>query len=78
MFQFNPRGLLVPETIIPASLAEFKEEFSVKLNTGKRKELFEQYELYCSGLKDICGNAALTQWVDGSYISQAKILLILI
>jgi translation initiation factor 6 (eIF-6) len=45
MLDFNQRGLLIPETIIKSDMEEFKNEFSVKLNEGKREELFNQYQL---------------------------------
>jgi hypothetical protein len=72
MLKFNFRGLLVPETIISSSIEELENEFVIKLNDGKRKELFEQYKLYCKNLKAFYGNKTLIQWVDGSYVTKNK------
>jgi hypothetical protein len=72
MLEFNYKGLLIPETIIKSTLDEFKNEFSIKLNTGKREDLFNQYQLYCENLKALCGNRPLIQWIDGSYVTQNK------
>jgi hypothetical protein len=72
MIVLNPRGLLIPETIIPSTLSEFEVEFSVKLSDGKRKELFDQFKLYCDNLKTVCDNKAIVQWIDGSYVTKSK------
>ena len=72
MLEFNQKGLLIPEAIITSSLDEFKNEFSIKLNDGKREELFNQYQQYCKDLKELCDNSELTQWIDGSYVTQSK------
>lgn len=72
MLKFNFRGLLIPETIISSSVEELENEFAIKLNGGKRKELFEKYKLYCKNLKAFYGNKILIQWVDGSYVTQNK------
>jgi hypothetical protein len=72
MLKFNFRGLLVPETIISSSMEELENEFAIKLNEGKRTELFEQYKLCCKNLKAFYGNKILIQWVDGSYVTQTK------
>ena len=72
MLEFNLKGLLIPETIIPSTLSELKNEFAVKLNDGDREHLFIQYQLYCKDIKEICGNNALIQWIDGSYTTKNK------
>ena len=72
MLEFNLRGLLVPETIISSSMEELENEFAIKPNNEKRRELFEQYKLYCKNLKAIYGDMLLIQWVDGSYVTQNK------
>ena len=72
MLKFNFRGLLTPETIISSSVEELESEFAIKLDDGKRKELFEQYKLYCKNLKTFYGNKILIQWVDGSYVTRTK------
>ncbi|WDF78458.1 hypothetical protein PQ469_00370 [Mucilaginibacter sp. KACC 22773] len=72
MIVFNTRGLLIPETIIPSTLSEFEVEFAVKLSDGKRKELFDQFKLYCNNLKAVCDNKAIVQWIDGSYFTKSK------
>jgi len=72
MIVFNHRGLLIPETIIPSTLSEFEVEFAVKLSDGKRKELFDQFKLYCNDLKAVCGNKPIVQWIDGSYVTKSK------
>lgn len=53
-------------------MEELENEFVIKLNNGKRKELFEQYKLYCKNLKAFYDNKILIQWVDGSYVTQNK------
>jgi hypothetical protein len=72
MLEFNSKRLLIPETIIKSTSEEFKNEFAVKLAEGKRALLFEQYKLYCADLKEICGNSPITQWIDGSYVTQNR------
>jgi len=53
-------------------MEELEYEFAIKLNDGKRKELFEQYKLYCKNLKIFYNNKILIQWVDGSYVTKSK------
>ena len=72
MLTFNQKGLLIPETIIHSSLDEFEREFAIKLSEGKRRELFEQYKIYCNELKIVCNNKAIVQWIDGSYVTKSK------
>ncbi|HZY39184.1 MAG TPA: hypothetical protein VFE53_21155 [Mucilaginibacter sp.] len=63
---------MIPETIISSSIEELEHEFVIKLNDEKRKELFEQYKLYCKNLKALYGNKILIQWIDGSYVTLRK------
>lgn len=35
----------------------------------ERSKLFQEYLNYCRDLKELCYNAQLTQWVDGSFAS---------
>ncbi|TFF36006.1 DUF6932 family protein [Mucilaginibacter psychrotolerans] len=72
MFDFNQRGLLIPETTIACSLAAFEAEFVIRPNIEKRRYLFEQYKLYCNDLKVVCGNSDIKQWIDGSYVTKNK------
>ena len=72
MFQFNSRALLIPEGIITTTIEEFEKEFVIKPGDEKRKQLFHQYQSYCDRLKAICGNVALTQWINGSYTTKNK------
>ncbi len=72
MLQFNSKGLLIPETVIPSILEEFELEFVIKPDNEKRRGLFHQYQSYCDNLKTICGNISLTQWVNGSFTTKSK------
>ncbi|HEY9197154.1 MAG TPA: hypothetical protein VIM77_12845 [Mucilaginibacter sp.] len=72
MFTFNHRGLLVPETIIISSVDEFEKQFVINLYGDNRQKLFERYKTYCADLKRVCSNQAITQWIDGSYVTKAR------
>jgi hypothetical protein len=72
MFNFNQRGLLIPEAVIHCTIEEFENEFVTKFSIGKRRDLFERFKLYNEDLKIACNNAELTQWIDGSYVTKNK------
>jgi hypothetical protein len=72
MITFNERGLLTPSTIISCAIEEFAYEFAVKLTSERRVHLMNQYRLFCSDLKDLCGGGNAFQWIDGSFVTKTK------
>jgi hypothetical protein len=70
MLKFNDEGLLVPPSVIPSTLNEFKDFFVIDSPENSRKLLFEQYKLYTNDLKDVCGDGTLRQWIDGSFVTK--------
>lgn len=70
MLVFNHSGLLVPDTLIPSTFEELKEEFVKKNFTEKRQQIFNNYEKYNINFKNNCNLNELHQWVNGSFVSK--------
>jgi len=71
MLVFNHSGLLVPDTLIPATFQQLENEFVTNIPTDKRKTIFENYLKYTEDFKK-ASNVTLHQWVNGSFISKKK------
>lgn len=63
---FTNRGLITPNTNVPATLSEFENVFASGMSV-RRRELFKGYQTYLTHLQAILGNAPFIQWVDGSF-----------
>lgn len=61
MIVFNHSGLLVPDTLIPSTFEELKEEFVKKNFTEKRQQIFNNYEKYNINFKNNCNLNELHQ-----------------
>ncbi len=67
MLKFNSSGLLVPAKNIKSTVPELKETFAINIT---RNQLFQNYIAYTASLKELCNNETLTQWIDGSFVTQ--------
>ncbi|MFH6992417.1 DUF6932 family protein [Flavobacterium sp. FlaQc-48] len=72
MLNFNHSGLLVPDALIKSTLHELENEFVDKIQTEKRKELFDNYVKYSNDLKEVFNLKELQQWINGSYVTQKR------
>ena len=70
MLTFNSRGLLVPNLSIQSDVSELEAEFVTRLGSEKRKQLFDNYLVYSTQLKQRVGNSTLLQWIDGSFVTK--------
>ena len=70
MLNFNSNGLLAPDHNIQSTLAELENIFVTAIPSIKRRELFNKYLSYSTALKQLCNNAGLIQWVDGSFVTK--------
>lgn len=70
MLKFNSRGFLTPNLNISSDVEELENEFVKKTGNVKRKHLFEFYRAYSAQLRQLVGNIALLQWVDGSFVTK--------
>lgn len=68
MLTLSENGLLAPgiHACLPADLfALFVKPFA----GSYRKHLFNEWQIYNAKLKSFVGNQTLTQWIDGSFIT---------
>ena len=70
MFEFNARGLLVPDSNIVCTFNDFKSTFVDNVVSKTRKQIFENYIEYSTELKQLLNVDQLTQWVNGSFVSK--------
>ena len=70
MLEFNSAGLLIPPSIIKSTLDEFETYFAVDSPENTRRILFDRYVDYKNGLKKLCGDISLRQWIDGSFVTK--------
>ena len=70
MLNFNSNGLLIPDNNIQSNITELEKAFVKDIPTTKRRELFDKYVSYSIALKEICNNADLKQWIDGSFVTK--------
>jgi len=69
MFQFNSRGLLVPNTNILSTVQEMKQEFVIAFDNERRRAIYKNYETYSNNLKNILRVDSIKQWIDGSFVT---------
>jgi hypothetical protein len=72
MFTFNKSGLLVPDGKIISTLETLHSEFVIKIPSDRRKQIFDLYLKYNEDLKRCCGQKALKQWVNGSFVTKKE------
>ena len=72
MIDFDKRGLLAPNTIIPISLSDFKIHFVDLIPSETRLLNFEKYIRYSDDLKSLLGLETLKQWINGSFATSSK------
>ncbi len=67
MIQFNPSGLLIPDTNIITSLEDFQHYFVHRIPSQTRQSIFRKYVNYSNALKKTIKATSLKQWIDGSF-----------
>lgn len=67
MIQFNPNGLLIPDTNIIISLEDFQHHFVNRISSQTRQSIFKKYVTYSNALKRTLKVTSLKQWIDGSF-----------
>jgi hypothetical protein len=72
MLSLNSNGLLIPDHNIQSSIVELEKLFVTAIPSIKRRELFTKYISYSTGLKELCNDATLIQWVDGSFVTKKQ------
>jgi hypothetical protein len=72
MFTFNKSGLLVPDGKIISTLETLHKEFVIKIPSDRRKQIFDLYLKYNEDLIRCCGQKALKQWIDGSFVTKKE------
>lgn len=70
MLNFSTKGFLIPNLNISSNLIELESEFVIKINSERRKFLFNKYTEYSNLLKNELEYSFLLQWIDGSFISK--------
>ncbi|WP_338768928.1 hypothetical protein WAF17_08795 [Bernardetia sp. ABR2-2B] len=72
MLEFDNKGFLIPNDVIPSSLQELEQFFVLEMPTGQRKHHFDSYLNYSKELKKLCKDIELTQWIDGSFVTKKE------
>jgi hypothetical protein len=70
MLNFNSKGLLMPDNNIQSTFAELENTFVTAIPSTKRRELFNKYVSYSTALRQLCNNAQIIQWIDGSFTTK--------
>lgn len=78
MLTFNHSGLLVPDNKIINTALELENEFVSKLPGFRRREIFDSYVKYNDDFKNVCDLNELHQWVNGSFVTKKKIILVIL
>jgi len=72
MFQFDPKGFLIPDRPIKASLEQFREAFVDQLPDESRLMIFEYFRQFCGQVMSGFQLQELNIWVDGSFATRQR------
>ena len=70
MLEFNRLGYLIPNRPIRSDIDELEKYFVMEYSSVERSKLFHQYLRYTKELKELCKDAPLHQWINGSFVTR--------
>ncbi len=72
MIQFDPKGYLIPDRPIKASLEQFREAFVDQLPDEARLAIYENFRQFCGQVMEGFQAKEINVWVDGSFVTRKR------
>lgn len=72
MFQFDPKGYLIPDRPLTATLEQFREVFVDAIPDESRLVIFEYFRQTCGQIMEGFQLQEINVWVDGSFATRKR------